>query len=165
MSCVVFDTISNRKSEGNSVVLIHEKEFVILAKSPYIDVLSKHEVPRSISKSYFYYAFSKLRSLKLLKGRSLGFRLVVPMRKRGRQVEIGNGLLVNLNGRLIYYYSSSRSNCAKCDIKDICVKTLKDVSKHLKVRLATPDPYEGWSVVLDKVSKEIEGHKAIELGH
>lgn len=165
MSCVVFDVISNRKNEGNSVVLIDEKEFTMLAKSPYIDVLTKHEVPRSISKSYFYFAYSKLRSLKLLKGRSLSFRLVIPMRKRGRQVEIGNGLLVNLNGKLIYYYSSSRSNCAKCGIKDICVKALKDVSKHLKVRLATPDPYEGWNVVLDKVLRDIEGHKAIEVGH
>ena len=163
--CIFFTTKSIRKTGGSSVLLLDENEFLRLWKSPYKEVLEKHEPPSGSSKSYFYYAYEKLKSLKVLRDKFLNFRLILPIRREKGRIELADGIMVNNSGEITYWVEGDLyTDCDTCPVRAECVYALRKTAKSMGVKIKSLNPHEGWISVIKEVQESVlKDFKSVEI--
>ena len=163
--CIFFTTKSMRKTGKFSVLLLDENEFLRLWKSPYREVLEKHEPPSGSSKSYFYYAYERLKSLKVLKDKVLNFRLVLPIRRDKGRIELTDGIMVNDSGEITYWVEGDLyTDCDTCPVRVECVQALRKAAKGMGIKIKSLNPHEGWLSVIREIQESVlKNFKSVEI--
>jgi len=151
-----------RPISEHKIMFLRFDIFQRLSDDRLIRVISSHE-KQGFSKSYFYFLFDKLKSLKIVKDNSIAFKIIIPFQSNDK-IEFSKGLAYVSSDHIFYYINleSSKYSCDYCPIKEDCIVSMKQVAKENGVKISKENPRDAWNSIIEEIQDQIK-NKIINL--
>ena len=151
-----------RPISEHKIMFLRFDIFQRLSDDRLIRVISSHE-KQGFSKSYFYFLFDKLKSLKIVKDNSIAFKIIIPFQSNDK-IEFSKGLAYVSSDHIFYYINleSSKYSCDYCPINGDCIVSMKQVAKENGVKISKENPRDAWNSIIEEIQDQIK-NKIINL--
>jgi len=156
-SCLIRINSVNRTIVDRKFVFLKYNLFrKLVDQDIYFKALSSHEKGEN-SKSYFYFAVKKLKTVGLLWENAINFKVAFPYEVEEDKIVLKDGIIYISDSKSLIGFLplAEPDKCDKCPMRDTCINSLRVISRENEIKVTKEELIEAWRNILWRLRNRI----------